>query len=129
MFTLPRGVDGSSWNPSSERVVKKGGVHDEEISFMEKTMHFGLFCIAIMYFRARWLLRQQRQNAAQVKLGWSIATSVPVRAQRKIVGQTSVTSTQAGYQRVKVRHFVSWAIIQRRKEFCLSLHVPRENHT
>lgn len=102
MFTLPPGVHGSSWNNISERVVKKGGVHDQEIGFMERTMHFGLFCVAVMYFRARWLLHQQRKHASELKLGWKIDTSVPVRAQRKRNSQTTIFSTQAGYQRVKV---------------------------
>lgn len=101
-FTLPPGTDGSGWNESSERVVKKGGAHDEEIGFTERTMHFGLFCIAIMYFRARWLLRQQRECASNFKLGWNIDTSVPVQAQRKDASQSSHTA-QAGHQRVKVR--------------------------
>lgn len=102
MFTLPPGVHGSSWNNISERVVKEGGVHDQEIGFMERTMRFGLFCVAVMYFRARWLLHQQREHASELKLGWKIDTSVPVRAQRKRISQTTVFSTQAGYQRVKV---------------------------
>lgn len=101
-FALPPGVDGSSWNKSSEQVVKSGGIHDREISFSERTMRFGLFCVAIMYFRARWLLRQQREGAAHFKLGWAISTSVPIRARRKAITQNSVTSTQAGYQRVEV---------------------------
>lgn len=101
-FTLPPGIDGSSWNKNSERVVKPGGVHDEEICFMERTMRFGMFCVAIMYFRARWLLCQQKERASQLKLGWGIDTSVPVRAQRKTINKTNLMSTQAGYQRVKV---------------------------
>lgn len=102
MYTLPPGVHGSRWNNISERVVKEGGVHDQEIGFMERTMRFGLFCVAIMYFRARWLLHQQRDHASVLKLGWKIDTSVPVRAQRKRNSQITVFSTQAGYQRVKV---------------------------
>lgn len=102
MFTLPQGIDGSNWNNSTERVVKPGGVHDEEITFVERTMHFGLFCVAIMYFRAQWLLRQQRERSSEFKLGWDIDTSVPLRAQHKRNSQTSMTSTQAGYQRIKV---------------------------
>lgn len=100
-FTLPPGADGSGWNESTERVVKKGDAHDEDIGFMERTMHFGLFCIAIMYFRARWLFRQQKECASNFKLGWNIDTSVPVH-HRKDVSQSSHT-TQAGHQRVKVR--------------------------
>lgn len=82
--------------------MKKGDAHDEDIGFMERTMRFGLFCIAIMYFRARWLLHQQRECASNFKLGWNINTSVPVQAQRKDASQPSHT-TQAGHQRVKVR--------------------------
>lgn len=102
MFILPPGVEGNSWENISEKVVKEGGVHDEEIGFMEKTMRFGLFCMAVMYFRARWLLRQQRDRASEFKLGWKVDTSVPVRAQRKPISQTTASSTQPGYQRVKV---------------------------
>lgn len=102
MFILPPEVEGSSWDNISEKVVKEGGVHDQEIGFMEKTMRFGLFCVAVMYFRARWLLRQQRERASEFKLGWKVDTSVPVRAQRKPISQTTVSSTQPGYQRVKV---------------------------
>lgn len=101
-FTIPPGIDGSIWKRTSERVVKPGGIHDEEIGFSEKTMRFGLFCVAIMYFRAQWLLRQQRERASLFKLGWDIDTSVPVQAQRKAIAQTSIISTQAGHQRVKV---------------------------
>lgn len=112
MFILPPGVDGSSWDNNSEKVVKKGGVHDEEIGLVERTMRFGLFCVAVMYFRARWLLRQQRERASEFKLGWEIDTSVPVRAQRKSIGQTTVSSTQPGYQRVKVTHTALVAVFR-----------------
>ncbi|CAM9506461.1 unnamed protein product [Ectocarpus fasciculatus] len=103
MLTVPPGVDGSSWNNVSERIVKEGGIHDKEIGFMESTMHFGLFCVTVMYFRARWLLQRQRNCASDFKLGWTIDTSVPVRAQSKPVSHMTVSSTQPGYQRVKVR--------------------------
>lgn len=106
MFTLPLAVDGSSWDNTSEKVVKEGGIHDEEIGFVEKTMRFGLFCVAVMYFRARWLLRQQRKRASEFKLGWKVDTGVPVRAQRKPISQTTISSTQPGYQRVKVMHAI-----------------------
>lgn len=102
MLTVPPGVDGSSWNNVSERIVKEGGIHDKEIGFMESTMRFGLFCVTVMYFRARWLLHRQRNCASDFKLGWTIDTSVPVRAQSKPVSQMTVSSTQPGYQRVKV---------------------------
>lgn len=101
-FTLPPGIETSSWSKSTERVVKPGGVHDAAICFAERTMHFGLFCVAIMYFRAKWLLYHQRKGTAHFKLGWDVNTNVPVRAQRKATGHHSVNSTQAGYQRVKV---------------------------
>ncbi|CAN0345955.1 unnamed protein product, partial [Ectocarpus sp. 12 AP-2014] len=103
MLTIPPGVDGSSWNNVSERIVKEGGIHDKEIGFMESTMRFGLFCVTVMYFRARWLIHRQRTCASDFKLGWTIDTSVPVRAQSKPVSQMTVSSTQPGYQRVKVR--------------------------
>lgn len=102
-FTLPPGIATSSWNKSAERVVKPGGVHDEEISFLERTLRFGLFCVAVMYFRAKWLLARQRQGVASFKLGWTIDVGVPARAQRRAATVLSVNSMQAGYQRVKVR--------------------------
>lgn len=101
-FTLPPGIATSSWNKSAERVVKPGGVHDEEISFLERTLRFGLFCVAVMYFRAKWLLAQQRQGVASFKLGWAIDIGVSARAQRRALTALSVNSMQAGYQRVKV---------------------------
>lgn len=102
-FTLPPGIETSSWSRTTERVVKPGGVHDAEIAFAERTMHFGLFCVAIMYFRAGWLLHQQRKETAYFKLGWDVNTSVPVRTQRRATSHNNnANSTQAGYQRVKV---------------------------
>ncbi|CAM9212578.1 unnamed protein product, partial [Hapterophycus canaliculatus] len=103
VFTAPPGVAERNWRKTSEQVVKEGGVHDKDIVFVERTMRFGLFCVAVMYFRARWLLHQQRHHASRFKLGWKIDASVPVRAQRKPINQKTVSSTQAGYQRVKVR--------------------------
>ncbi|CAN0581855.1 unnamed protein product, partial [Ectocarpus sp. 12 AP-2014] len=102
MLTVPPGVDGSSWNNVSERIVKEGGIHDKEIGFMESTMRFGLFCVTVMYFRARWLIHRQRNCASDFKLGWTIDTSVPVRVQSKPVSQMTISSTQPGHQRVKV---------------------------
>lgn len=104
MFTLPPGIATSSWTKSTEHVVKPGGVHDAEIGFMERTMHFGVFCVTIMYFRAKWLLARQKEGVADFKRGWDIDTNVPVRAQRKTVTDLTVNSMQAGYQRVKVRY-------------------------
>lgn len=103
-FTLPPGIATSNWSKSTERVVKPGGAHDEEISFMERTTHFGLFCVTLMYFRAKWLLARQKKGVADFKLGWDINTNVPVRAQRRTVTDLTVNSMQAGYQRVKVRY-------------------------
>lgn len=101
-YTLPPGVNGSIWNKSFERVVNPGNAHDQDISFTEKTMHFGIFCVTLMYFRAQRLARQRREQAAKLKVGWNIDTSVPVRVKRETINQATVVSTQAGYQRVKV---------------------------
>ena len=60
-FTLPPGVEGSAWNPTGEKVVKPGGIHDLKIRDMEKAARFGLFTLTLMYFRSAHVLRQQKK--------------------------------------------------------------------
>lgn len=104
VYTLPPGREPSIWNKSTERVVKDGGVRDIQLAFAEKAMQFGLFCITLIYFRAKWLLKRQRQTMNLSKLGWDVdisgrASAMPKDLHDPVVKRMHV---QDGHGRIKV---------------------------
>ncbi|KAG5177552.1 hypothetical protein JKP88DRAFT_265019 [Tribonema minus] len=64
-YTLPPDMPGSHWAPSEEKVVKPGSERDKAIAEAERAVRFGLFCLTIMFFRSRYLLKKRMEAAQQ----------------------------------------------------------------
>lgn len=65
-YTLPPGNMESSWQ-CSERVLKDGDMYSARISSAQHTLKFGLLCITIMYFRAKYLLKKKHNIMFQLR--------------------------------------------------------------
>ncbi|CAM9473461.1 unnamed protein product [Chrysoparadoxa australica] len=93
-FTMPPGVEGSYWNPTTEKVVKPGNTHDLALKETELNIRFGLFYITLMYFRAMHLLRKHSEEGRQLRKPWSLTAKKE---------QINIGATQTGQMRVKAR--------------------------
>jgi len=95
-MVLPPEHPESMWHPSNEKVVKPGDRHDVKLKQIQINLKFGLYCVAAMYFRAIFLIRNPdyvRQELARGKARKVLA--IPIEEAKK--------SDQTGKRRYELK--------------------------